>query len=235
MGPSAAPYEYAVLGGARIAYRVAGHGPVLVLIKNDQRPRDFSAVAQLANRFRVVQVHPVGFGASDRPADYAFGSIDDQVLAVMDREQIERFAVWGFSQTACMAALVARSTQRAVALIAGGAELVGVPTDTTMRRLEREPRLPRASLEFWRAYRQFDWHHELKTMTQPKLVYIGTADGGWIRVHRAQPVLTACGCHYVEFDGLDHDSAGLSADTHGLERTVPSITGWLEQQLPPTW
>ncbi|HZX07976.1 alpha/beta fold hydrolase, partial [Kribbella sp.] len=67
----------------------------------------------LAERFRVFQLHPIGFGASDRPDVYDFGSIGEQVLAVLDHEGVDRFSVWGFSQTACMAAMVARSTDRA--------------------------------------------------------------------------------------------------------------------------
>lgn len=230
-----APDEHVLHEGARIAYRRAGSGPTVVLVKNNRYPKDFGVVERLVDRFRVIQVHPVGFGASDRPPDYSFGSIDTQVLAVMDREQVDQFVVWGFSQTAAMAAMVARSTPRAVALIAGGMELIGEPTAATMRRLEREPRLPAASLGFWRAYRQIDWHRELKTMTKPKLMYIGTSDPGWPRMRRAEPMLHGCGCDYLQFGDLDHTTAGLSASTEGSHITVTAITNWLEAALPDAW
>lgn len=230
-----ASYEYAVLAGAKIAYQLTGSGPAVVLVKNNRRPRDLGAVELLADRFRVVQVHPVGFGASDRPPDYSFGSIGAQVLAVLQREQIDRFVVWGFSQTGCMAAMVARSTDRAVALVAGGVPLIGVPTNATMRRFEREPRLPTPPLEFWRAYRGFDWHHELKAMTQPKLVYIGTSDPALSRMRRIEPVLRGCGCDYVEFQELNHTTAGLGDSSSGAQVVVKAITGWLEETLPRAW
>ncbi|MEV4261085.1 alpha/beta fold hydrolase [Kribbella sp. NPDC049584] len=97
-------YQYAELAGARIAYRASGSGPALVLMKNNRRPLDYPVADMLAQRFRVLQIHPVGFGASDRPDDYDFGSIGDQVLTVLDRDGIDQFAIWGFSQPACMSA-----------------------------------------------------------------------------------------------------------------------------------
>ncbi len=228
-------HEYVDVDGARVAYRVAGNGPAIVLIKNNRRPADFGVASLLTNHFRVVQVHPVGFGASDRPPTFAFGRIDTQVLAVMDQEHITDFVVWGFSQTASMAALVARATRRAVAFVAGGSPLIGNPSDATMRRLEREPRLPMASLEFWRAYREFDWHHELHVMPQPKLVYIGTADPSLSKLRSLEPVLRGCGCEYSEFDGLDHTTGGLSDESIGARTTATTVTNWLRSNPPAFW
>lgn len=67
--------------GALVAYRIAGDGPVIVLIKNSKHPVDFPVAQLLASQYRTVQIQPVGFGASDRPARYDFGAIDRQVLA----------------------------------------------------------------------------------------------------------------------------------------------------------
>jgi hypothetical protein len=217
--------------GARVAYRIAGEGPVVVLIKNSRHPVDFPVAQLLAGHYRTFQIHPVGFGASERPAGYDFGAIDRQVFAVLDHEGVGNFVVWGFSQTASMAALVARATTRAVALVAGGAELIGHPSDTEMRRLEREPRLPVASLEFWRAYRRYDWHHELRSMQQPRLVYLGTGDPRIRKLRRLAPTLRGCGCDYLEFDGLDHTTAGLSDGAAGGQRTTSAITDWLRANL----
>lgn len=205
------------------------------MIKNNRRPLDFPTATVLSDRFRVLQIHPVGFGASDRPADYAFGSIDAQVLAVLDREGVDRFVVWGFSQPGFMAAMTARATERAAALIIGGGSLIGFPSDAMMRRLEREPRLPRASLEFWRASRRFDWHHELRVLGRPALIYLGTADPAWKRLRRLRPVLRGCGCDVIEFPDLDHQSAGLGGTGVGLRRTVAAITEWLDRRLPSGW
>lgn len=217
--------------GARVAYRVAGDGPAIVLIKNSEHPVDFPVAQLLASNFRTLQIQPVGFGASDRPERYDFGSIDRQVLAVLDAEHVDNFVVWGFSQTAFMAALVARSTDRAVALIAGGADLLGHPSDADMRRLERERRLPVSSLEFWRAYRRYDWHYELRRMRQPTLIYLGTLDPRFKKLRRLEPALRGCGCDYLEFDGLDHTTSGLSDGADGGARTTSAITTWMKSNL----
>lgn len=224
-------YRYVTLEGARIAYQVSGTGPDIVMIKNNRRPLNLPAARLASDRFRVFEIHPVGFGASDRPESYAFGSIAAQVLAVMDQEGVDRFTVWGFSQTACMAAMVARSTERANALIAGGVELIGNPTDATFRRMERKPGFPRPPLEFWRAYRSFDWHHELRTMTQPKLIYIGTDDPRWKRLRKLEPVLRGCGCEYLQFEGLNHQTAGLGDDSEGSRTTVGTIITWIRRSV----
>ncbi|MFC9689549.1 alpha/beta fold hydrolase [Kribbella sp. NPDC056951] len=213
--------------GARVAYQVTGDGPTLVLVKNNRRPREFPAANWLADRFRILEIHPVGFGASDRPTTYDFGSIGDQVLTVLDHEGLDRFAVWGFSQTAAMAAIVARSTPRAHALVMGGLPPIGFPTDGEMRRLEREPRLPRPPLEFWRAYRSFDWHHELRIFAGPKVAYIGTADRSIRPVRRLRPVLEGIGFTYLEFEGLDHAGSALSTDSPEARHLAESVSSLL--------
>jgi pimeloyl-ACP methyl ester carboxylesterase len=216
-------YQYVAVDGARIAYRASGSGPALVLMKNNRRPLNYPVTDVLAQRFRVLQIHPVGFGAADRPEEYDFGSIGRQVLAVLDHERIDRFAVWGFSQPACMSAVVARSTDRAAALVMGGVAPIGFPTDGTMRRMEREPRLPKAALEFWRSYRSYDWHHELRCYEGTKVAYMGTADPAIRRLRKLKPVLEGIGFSYLEFEGLSHASCGLgdeSADGLRVARTV---------------
>ncbi|WP_371405235.1 alpha/beta hydrolase [Kribbella sp. NBC_00662] len=216
-------YEYAERAGARIAYRASGSGPAVVLIKNNRRPPDLPIADWLAQRFRVLQIHPVGFGASDRPDEYDFGSIGDQVLTVLDHQGIDQFAVWGFSQPACMSAMAARSTDRATALVMGGVPPIGFPTEAEMGRMEREPRLPRPALEFWRSYRAHDWHHELRLYSGAKVAYLGTADPAIRRFRRLKPVLEGIGFTYLEFDGLTHSTCGLgdaSADGRRVARTV---------------
>ncbi|GAA1583203.1 alpha/beta hydrolase [Kribbella karoonensis] len=221
-------YRYVERAGARIAYRVSGSGAALVLLKNHRRPLHYAISAYLAERLRVFQVHPVGFGASDRPDGYDFGSIGEQVIAVLDREGVERFGVWGFSQTACMAAMVARSTERASALVMGGVPPIGILTDGEMRRLEREPRLPRPALEFWRAYRSYDWHHELRCYPGRRVAYMGTADPAIRRFRRLRTVLEGIGMTYLEFEGLTHSTCGLgdaSSDGRRVAHTVCACLG----------
>ncbi|MEU8222727.1 hypothetical protein [Kribbella sp. NPDC048915] len=220
-------YRSVELAGARIAYRVGGAGPALVLMRNNRRPLDCPVADELGRRFQVFQIHAVGFGASERPDEYDFGSIGDQVVAVLDQEGANRFAVWGFSQTACMAAIVARSTDRAAALVIGGVTPIGFPTDATMRRFEREPRLPRPALEFWRAYRSYDWHREFRSYGGLKVAYLGTADPAIRRFRRQRPVLEGVGFECLEFEGLNHRSGGLDDDTFDGRRVAQTIAGRL--------
>jgi pimeloyl-ACP methyl ester carboxylesterase len=216
-------YQYAELAGARIAYRASGSGPAVVLMKNNRRPPDYPIADALAQQFRGLQIHPVGFGASDRPDEFDFGNIGDQVVKVLDREGIDQFVIWGFSQPACMSAIAARSTDRATALVMGGVPPIGFPTDGEMRRMEREPRLPKPALEFWRNYRSYDWHHELRLYPGAKVAYLGTADQAIRRFRKLKPVLEGIGFTYLEFDGLTHASAGLgdaSADGRRVAQAV---------------
>jgi pimeloyl-ACP methyl ester carboxylesterase len=220
-------YQYVVLRGVRIAYRASGAGPALVLMKNNRRPPDYPVADLLSERFRVLQIHPVGFGASDRPEGYDFGSIGEQVLAVLDHEGIDRFAVWGFSQPAAMSAVAARSTGRAAALVMGGFPPIGSPTDGEMRRMAREPRLPRPPLEFWRHYRSYDWHHELRCFSGAKVVYMGTADPAIRRLRRLRPVLEGIGFAYLEFDGLTHATCGLGDPSASGRRVARAVVDCL--------
>ena len=231
----ALPYRHVTLDGARIAYQVTGSGPAIVVIKNNRRPPDYGAVPLLAHSFSVFQVHPVGFGASDRPGRFEFGDIAQQLLAVMDQEEVGRFVVWGFSQGAAMAVMAARATARAAAVVAGGFPLIGVPTDGVIRRMEREPRIPRASLEFWRAYRRLDWATELRALDCPKLTYIGTEDPARKTMRRVSGVLRYCGCDYVELEGLNHVTGGLGDCSNAGVATTRAVTRWLAETLPGSW
>ena len=69
--------------------------------------------------FVVIQVEPLGFGASDRPVDHPPIGINDQVLAVADREAVDRFIVWGYSQGGAKTAGIAQATPRVAAVVVG--------------------------------------------------------------------------------------------------------------------
>jgi pimeloyl-ACP methyl ester carboxylesterase len=225
-------YRYLAFRGTRVAYQVVGAGPAVVLIKNNRVPEDLATVRLLAPIFRVFQVHPIGFGASERPHRFAFGDVGPQVIAVMDQEGVERFVVWGFSQCAAMAAMVAAHTSRAAALIAGGFPLLGVPTDGEMRRMEREPRMPRPALEFWRAYRQVDWPSLLRRIECPKLAYVGAEDPAHSKLYRSRNVLSYLGVEYLEFPDLGHAATSLA---EGLPAVTEAVTDWLSRRLPNGW
>jgi pimeloyl-ACP methyl ester carboxylesterase len=135
--------------GHSIAYRVAGHvGATLLLVKPHRHPRDYPQLRLLAGRYRVIQVEPLGFGASGRPLDYPGAGLHEQVLAVADHEAVDQFALWGYSQGGAMAAAVAQASPRVTALICGGFSLTTEPTAAWMNRMEREQRVPVAARVF---------------------------------------------------------------------------------------
>lgn len=216
----------------RIWYRVAGSGPALVLIRQNRVPADDRQLSLFADRYTALQVTPIGFGASERPADYRPpNGIAPQVLAVLDQEGIDRFAVWGYSQGAAMAAVVALATPRAVAMIAGGHPLIGEPTSGTLRRLDKEPRLPIGAHAFWHWYAAHDWDRELSAMACTKIVYFGSEDRPTLRRRREQ--LIASGVDVYEFAGLDHQTcdSGLGFE----QRVLPAVVERLTQAHPSGW
>jgi len=126
-----------------------------------------------------------------------------------------------------MAAIVARSTTRATGRVMGGLPPIGAITDKTMRRMEREPRLPRPPLEFWRSYRWSDWHHELRYFGGTKVAYMGTADPAIRRQRRLRPVLEGIGFTYLEFEGLDHAASSLGDPSAEGRRVAQPVAGCL--------
>ena len=97
--------------GFRVAYDVTGSGPAVTLLSGFMMDRDTwraaGYVAQLASRFTVVSVDPLGHGESDRPHDpaaYADDRLVEHVVAVLDAEDIASTMIWGFSRGAGIAA-----------------------------------------------------------------------------------------------------------------------------------
>jgi pimeloyl-ACP methyl ester carboxylesterase len=222
----------ATYDGHRVWYRVAGSGPAMVLIRQNRVPANDRQLGLFTDRFTVFQVTPIGFGASERPAGYRPAEgIAPHILAAVDQEGIDRFAVWGYSQGGAMAAVVANSSSRAVAMISGGNPLVGVPTPGTLRRLDKEPRLPVGAHAFWHWYAGHDWDRELTAMDCTKIIYFGSDDKPVFRRKREQ--LIACGVDVHEFAGLDHRSCNDGPDFE--LRVVPTVLDCLSAAHPSGW
>jgi len=216
--------------GHGISYQVAGDGPAVVLVKPHRQPRVYELVPLLSDRYTVIQIEPLGFGASDRPSDHPEDGVSEQVLTVLARERVDRFIVWGYSAGGAMALAVARASSRVTAVVAGGWSPGGGPSATRVRRLEREGRTPAASLAFWRWYARFDWLDELAAMPLPRLVYVGSDDGPRVRgprgVPRTRPALVERGVTVMEFSGLDHQTC--NAEPALSRQVVPSVIDWLD-------
>lgn len=224
---------HAQFAGHRIAYHVAGQGPALVLLRNDRYSKVSAELRLLSDRYTVVQVSPLGFGRSDRPRDYPPAGIHEHVLAVLDHEEIDRFAVWGYSQCGAMATVVAQGTTRAAALVTGGfSPINGGPSDAWIARADREQRVPVPARAFWHWLRRFDWAAELAAMPCAKLVYVGDEDPMAARIWRTHEALTDRGVTVIEFDGLDH--RGCATDPALSTRVVPAVANWLDTRVGAT-
>lgn len=223
-----------LFAGHVISYRVAGHGPALVLVKPHRYPKDYPQLRLLSDRYRVIQVEPLGFGASDRPHDYPVAGLHEQVLAVVDREAVDRFVVWGYSQGGAMAAAVAQATSRVNAMVAGGFSLATEPTDAWIGRMDREQRVPVAARVFWHWFKEFDWCEELATMRCPRLAYVGGDDRTQAPgLRRTGGSLTDCGVTLIEFDGLDHRTC--QGEPALSTRIVPTVVDWLNNRVGGDW
>ena len=91
--------------GFAIDYTVDGDGPPLMLVAGTlcaaQHWRDYGYVESLARNWRVINVDPLGHGASDTPHDaesYEAAGVTADLVAVLDAEGVDRATVWGYSR-----------------------------------------------------------------------------------------------------------------------------------------
>lgn len=151
--------SYAVSDGARIAYQVVGEGPedlVLVpgFVSNVDIGWTWPALAgfqlMLASRHRLVLFDKRGTGLSDpvpSPAHLSLSHRMDELRAVMDAAHCRKATVFGFSEGAALAMLLAVTyPDRVERLILWGARVTGGtdPDDST------SPSLADDSAERWR-------------------------------------------------------------------------------------
>ena len=115
--------------GTRIAYEVAGTGPVVLLLHGGGQTRhvwrEAGYISRMASDFTVVAIDLRGNGDSDRPADASAYRIDrlvEDILAVADAVAAPRFALWGFSYGANIGRYVAARTERVSAMV-----YIGIP------------------------------------------------------------------------------------------------------------
>jgi pimeloyl-ACP methyl ester carboxylesterase len=90
--------------GVRISYDAVGEGDPLVLLHGWSCDRTWwehsGYVEDLGIDHRILNIDQRGHGASDKPHEpsaYAQDLVVGDVLAVVDAERVERFAIWGLS------------------------------------------------------------------------------------------------------------------------------------------
>lgn len=113
--------------GYTINYTVEGDGPALMLVAGTlcaaRLWQDYGYTATLRRNWRVINVDPLGHGASDAPHDadaYDAAGVTSDLVAVLDAEGIDHATVWGYSRGGWLAcALASRHPERVARLVVG--------------------------------------------------------------------------------------------------------------------
>lgn len=113
--------------GFTIDYTVHGDGPPLVLVAGTlcaaRHWVQYGYVEPLARHWRVINVDPLGHGASDKPHDadsYAAAGVTADLVAVLDAEKVDRATVWGYSRGGWLALnLASRYPDRVDRIVVG--------------------------------------------------------------------------------------------------------------------
>jgi alpha/beta hydrolase family protein len=161
--------------GHRLVYRVSGQGSALVVPHLYRRRPDVDQARLLSDRWQVFQIAPLGYGYSDRVPGYAGERLVEQVLAMLDRHNVDRFVFWGHSIGSAMGLCTARATNRIAGLVCSGFAPRPM-TPGVMRRLDRRLPPDHASRSLWWWYNSFDWSDELSAMSCARLFYWGSED-----------------------------------------------------------
>src|ERR1700748_679407 len=118
--------------GVNIAYRFRGEGPPLVLImgyrlNSTAWPAAF--IEQLAQRFTVITLDNRGTGLSDKPLDgYAIANMARDVRGVLDRLDVEKVAMLGYSMGGALAQEFVRQFPERVTRLILCATMAGDPS-----------------------------------------------------------------------------------------------------------
>jgi pimeloyl-ACP methyl ester carboxylesterase len=117
--------------GTRIAYDVAGQGPFLILLHGAGKDRrdwhKLGYVDRLRHDYSVITVDLRGTGESaflTSIEDYGIEKLCQDVYAVADACQAQRFAVWGYSLGGNIARYLGAWSKRVTAIT-----VIGVPFD----------------------------------------------------------------------------------------------------------
>jgi pimeloyl-ACP methyl ester carboxylesterase len=219
--------------GHQLAYRVSGRGPALVVLSLYRRRPDMVQARMLSDRWQMFQIAPLGYGYSERVPGYTGELLPDQILAVLDRHDVDRFVVWGYSAGGAMALSIARATPRAAGLVCGGFTPHFL-TPGTMRQLDRRLRPDHPSRSLWWWHNSFDWSDEVSTMSCSRLFYWGSEDRQMAkRLRRTSEQLTLQDVDFIEFPGLDH--GGCSTPESLESPVVPTVADWISRRLGPAW
>jgi pimeloyl-ACP methyl ester carboxylesterase len=222
--------------GHRVAYRVAGEGPALVVLHLYRRREPLVHLRVLSDRRRVFEISPIGFGRSDRVPGYAGELLVDQVQTVLDEHDVDRFVIWGYSAGGSMAACVARATPRVAGLICGGFALSSAPTPGVVRQMEKRLPPDSPSRSQWSWHMRFDRAAEMRSMPFPQFFFWGSEDTSLQmakRLRRIREQFADTDIDFVEFPGVGHEVGGNEQLLTSL--VFPAVTDWLDRRMGAEW
>lgn len=193
--------------GTRIAYDVAGSGPVVILLHGGGQERKSwhraGYVTRLAKEFTVVTLDIRGNGDSDKPsgvAAYAWEEITEDVLAVADAVKAPRFSIWGFSYGANIGRYVASRSERVSSLVYIGINFGSAVDDIFLSYVKKMPNPP-AWLTALVGYPRV----EPSEMKCPTLWLVGTNnEGAYASAKQYQGKLAGTNVTLEIIDGLNH-------------------------------
>src|SRR5688572_9413079 len=123
--------------GTRIAYDVTGEGSTIVLLHGGWHTRqnwhDVGYVKRLKDNFTVIAIDIRGNGESGKRIDpiyYTTEKMCQDILAVADACNAERFSIWGFSYGGNIGRYLAAQSERVEKLVIMGIPFgLGAPGD----------------------------------------------------------------------------------------------------------
>lgn len=228
--------QYVDFDGHRMAYRVEGEGPALVVFQLYRRREPMIHSRVLSDRWRVFEISPLGYGRSDRVPGYAGELLPHQILTVLDHHDVDRFVIWGYSKGGAMAATVARATPRAAGLVCAAFALGAVPTPGLIRQMDRRVRPDDPDRTLWRWVSEIHWDDELRAMSIPRLLFWGSEDTSVQMAKRLRKIrerFAGEDIDFVEFPGYGH--AEISSDEVSTDVVFPVVAAWIDRRLGRAW
>jgi len=193
--------------GTKIAYDVAGSGPVVILLHGGGQERKSwhraGYVARLAKEYTVVTLDIRGNGESDKPGPvsaYSWERINEDILAVADVIKTPRFAIWGFSYGANVGRYLASRSDRVVSMVYIGINFGAAVDETFMAYIKKMPTVP-----VWITALIGYPPVEPSDMKCPTLWVVGTNnENAFKSAEFYKPKLAGTKVTLAVFDGLNH-------------------------------
>ena len=220
--------------GFAIDYSVDGDGPPLVLIAGTlcaaRHWVDYGYSATLTRHWRVINIDPLGHGASDTPHDadsYAVAGVTADLVAVLDAEGVDRATVWGYSRGGWLACNMASRYPDRVDRIVVGAYAMHAHEEEAARLLTPLSGFLRDGdwAALWRAFgvtdRQFQ---RMMEDSNDALAVAAAIDGSKRPTRYVDPASIRCPATYY-VGSEDWIVPHVRADVEALGATLDVIDG----------